>query len=189
MARGRPWSEGEDYMLRKAGASGASVSEFALMYGRTVMAVKARAQVLAVSFERKPKRDPDKALVLRIAQEAAMTSSVTLTEILEPHGSADAKAVRLKVWKRIMAETGCKAPALARAWGCGPEAIRNAIKGRREPAAIQRKPTNGETYDDATQARLRWQHGYDRAESIIKGEDPATNADIAAWRRLCERAA
>lgn len=32
--------------------------------------------------------------------------------------------------------------------------------------------------------KLVFQHGHDRARSIVRGEDPATNADLAAWRGL-----
>ncbi len=35
-----------------------------------------------------------------------------------------------------------------------------------------------------TLERLRWQYGVDRAARIVTGNDPATQADLAAWRRL-----
>jgi len=38
----------------------------------------------------------------------------------------------------------------------------------------------------ANYRRLRHQHGAERASQIVAGDDPATNADLAAWDRLGE---
>jgi hypothetical protein len=35
-----------------------------------------------------------------------------------------------------------------------------------------------------TEVRLGWCHGPERAAAIIEGRDPATEADLAAWRTL-----
>ncbi len=35
-----------------------------------------------------------------------------------------------------------------------------------------------------TYARLTWLHGSDRAHRIVNGQDDATQADIAAWRKF-----
>jgi hypothetical protein len=40
-------------------------------------------------------------------------------------------------------------------------------------------------YDGATLLKLTAHYGHRRALSIVNGDDEATNADIAAWRRLC----
>lgn len=39
-------------------------------------------------------------------------------------------------------------------------------------------------YDRDTRMKLAWLHGDERANSIVNRTDAATNADIAAWRRL-----
>lgn len=39
-------------------------------------------------------------------------------------------------------------------------------------------------YDFHTIQRLRWVHGDVRASRIVIGEDNATDADIASWKRL-----
>jgi hypothetical protein len=41
----------------------------------------------------------------------------------------------------------------------------------------------GHSWADFTAGRLRWHYG-ERAESIIAGNDPATQADLAAWNHL-----
>lgn len=43
-----------------------------------------------------------------------------------------------------------------------------------------------ETWRTDTELRLLWQYGPERASAIVDGHDPATEADIAAWRRLGE---
>lgn len=40
-----------------------------------------------------------------------------------------------------------------------------------------------------TKARLEWLYGHARAESIARGTDPATQADIASWNALGRRSA
>jgi hypothetical protein len=40
-------------------------------------------------------------------------------------------------------------------------------------------------YDDKTRIALTARYGPERAANIIAGTDAATNADLAAWRRLC----
>lgn len=42
----------------------------------------------------------------------------------------------------------------------------------------------GHDWDLHTYQRLAWAYGYERADSIIDGRDPATLADLRAWRRL-----
>lgn len=44
-----------------------------------------------------------------------------------------------------------------------------------------------EAYLPTLEDRLRWAHGAERAEKIIAGHDEKSNADIAAWKRLCDR--
>ena len=41
-----------------------------------------------------------------------------------------------------------------------------------------------DTWRTDTERRLVWQYGPERAAAIIDGTDPATEADIAAWRNL-----
>lgn len=41
-----------------------------------------------------------------------------------------------------------------------------------------------DTWRTDTERRLLWQYGPERASAIIEGRDPATEADIAAWRNL-----
>ena len=42
----------------------------------------------------------------------------------------------------------------------------------------------GHDWQAHTFDRLRWAHGENRARAIAMGIDPATNADLKAWREL-----
>lgn len=83
---------------------------------------------------------------------------------------------------RLFRESQWSAARIARAWGLDGEVVRRIVA-----SATEMSPVGG--YDDATKARLVWRHGPARAAQIVAGDDPRTQTDIAAWRRLCARAA
>lgn len=130
--------------------------------------------------------EPSRELVLRVVQEEALTTRVTITDILDMHVSPAAVAARVRCWKRIMQEADCGSKGLARVWGCSPRAIRDQLHPKTAKAPTAQKPS---VYDPATLARLAFQYGPDRAEAIAAGQDRATSLDIARWNRLCRRAA
>lgn len=48
--------------------------------------------------------------------------------------------------------------------------------------------SEGHLWGAHTFDRLAWQYGPERAQQIRAGRDQQTNEDLAAWRRLGERA-
>jgi hypothetical protein len=44
----------------------------------------------------------------------------------------------------------------------------------------------GHSWEEHAERRLAWVYGPARAEAVMAGRDPATNADIAAWTGLGE---
>lgn len=43
------------------------------------------------------------------------------------------------------------------------------------------------SWADHTRRALAWQYGETRADAIMAGRDPKTQADLAAWRQLGRR--
>jgi len=129
-------------------------------------------------------------LVQRIAADEAQRSRCTLDELIHMSTRAEAKAARIRAWARIIAETGCTGSELARIWGCEREAIYRAFPKKRtwtvEPKP-RPEPEPKPLYDAATKARLYARYRSIRADRIIEGRDPETQADIAAWRALGRR--
>jgi hypothetical protein len=121
---------------------------------------------------------PDKALILRVATEEAAAAGAQLGDVLGMAIDGRAIAARRRAMLRIISETQCSPSALARAWGCDPSLPSRYVReeSHRQAAAVS-------AYDLNTRARLHACHP-ERAASIIAGTDAATNADIAAWRRI-----
>jgi hypothetical protein len=130
---------------------------------------------------------PDRAIVEAIARDEAMRSRCTLDELLHMHRRPEAKAARIRAWARIIAETNCKGSELAEVWGCQPASIHRAFPERyarrwKHPEPAPEPPRS--IYEGMTKDRLLWAYGSERTAAIVAGEDPATNADIAAWNRI-----
>lgn len=121
----------------------------------------------------KPHR-PDKSLILRIATEEARKRRVPLDDVLGDCRRRKVVVARRAAIARVAAETGCSLASIARAWGVDAGTVERAV--RRNPLG---------PYDTATMARLTWRYGPARAAQIAAGNDPKTENDIAAWRRLC----
>ena len=43
---------------------------------------------------------------------------------------------------------------------------------------------HGHCWHRSTWHRLQWQHGRERAEAVMEGQDAKSQADLAAWNRL-----
>ncbi len=84
--------------------------------------------------------------------------------------------VRRRAFDRIIRETGCTPAQLAQVWGCSVSAIRDRAP-RSQPPIVK-------AYDAATRDRLVSRWGWAHADAIIRGIDPATIADLDAWRTL-----
>ena len=91
------------------------------------------------------------------------------------HRWADIEA-RWEAWRQIIADTGCTYTELSEAWGCSPKAIWYAM-GRSTPLPFDPH--------QAVHDRLLWQYGERRLSAILRGQDERTNADLAAWNRVC----
>lgn len=120
--------------------------------------------------------NPARSTVLRIATQEADAVGVDVGDVLGMARNGVAAMARRRAMIRILRETGCTPSALARAWGCDRQIPARLIG--REP------PPRGPIYDAGTRARLRSRHGAERTELIAAGQDAATNADLARWRRL-----
>lgn len=119
-------------------------------------------------------RNPSRQLVTVIATAEAARSRCSLEEMLGT-GQRATKSVlrgRQRAFQRIIAESGCSAAGLARVWGLSERSVALTLKRSFGP------------YTTETVARLAQQHGNARAAAIVRGEDPATNADLAAWASL-----
>lgn len=89
--------------------------------------------------------------------------------------------------RRIIAETNCTKAALADIWGCEASTVTAML---REPEPPRPPLHQARAVDEAIERfhdRLQWAHGSARAAQIIAGRDPATNRDIASWKRLGAR--
>lgn len=117
---------------------------------------------------------PPRDVVLHIAKLEAARAGITLDQILGDGSRQAARFVdaRREAIRRIVSVTGCSATATARVWGLGREAASKAFR------------TTAGRYDPETVDRLSWAHGAHRAAQIVAGNDPKTQADLAAWRRL-----
>jgi hypothetical protein len=122
-------------------------------------------------------RRPPRPVVNRIAADEARRSGITLDQILGngSRQSDEVIAARRRAILRIVAETGCSAHGVALTWGMGREAASKCFR------------TGADAYDADTITRLAWAHGAHRAEQIVGGNDPNTQADIASWRTLGTR--
>lgn len=126
----------------------------------------------------------------RIAAQVARRRNVDLADLLGSKRACGAESARHMAMQLIVSKTGCSATELAWAWGCSFSMVRRALSPR--PAAARRTPDPAARrvrrpqplYGPETIERLRWQHGPERVANILNGTDDATNADIAAWRRL-----
>jgi len=121
-------------------------------------------------------------LIRQIASDEALSAGVTFHDLI---GMASyARPARVRAWARIIQLTNCKPSELADAWGCSREAVYAAF-----PRRTWADPNAASTpYDSRTIGALSWLHGPERTGDILAGLDEATNADIAAWKRLCTRA-
>jgi hypothetical protein len=128
---------------------------------------------------------------LAIIRAEALKFVVDADEVIQCRSRVPAVvAARRSAVRRILAETSCSQRGLAAVWGIDVGAIRCAI----DEVGAKRSYTSGAQtlqqatrVDDATERlrdRLRWAHGDARAAQIITGQDPKTNADLAAWKRL-----
>ncbi len=117
-----------------------------------------------------PRAYPARAVVERVIREEAWRTGARVADVIGASRKPAAQEAITAAITRIMAETGCSHRGLEQVWG---STLRKQA----------RRPTvNG--YDPSTIERLRWAHGDARTAQIVAGKDPATNADLAAWRRL-----
>lgn len=91
--------------------------------------------------------------------------------------------------RRILLETKCSQAGLSAVWGISVQVIRDALAEVDAKRAYTRPKTlqQAKKIDEAVERlheRLRWAHGDARAAQIVAGQDPKTNADLAAWKRL-----
>lgn len=122
---------------------------------------------------------PDRALVLRVAEEESAATGAKLANVLGMATDGYSKLARRRAMVRIVRETGCTLGGLAVVWGCDRQVVaRIVLMGEPTPAKEM-------IYDPDTRERLRWAHGEDREAQIAAGNDAQTNADIGAWRRVC----
>jgi hypothetical protein len=131
--------------------------------------------------------------VERIAARVARRRHVDLADLLGSKRGHEFEVARRAAIRKIAAQTGCTATELAWAWGCGFGMVQRALERatphkraapRRKAEAPPQPPKTKPVYDDRTVDRLHWQYGPVRTLDILNGIDPATNADLAAWRRL-----
>lgn len=133
----------------------------------------------------KPTLRPSRTLVRRVIGEEALRANVPADSVINIDRTG--RQIAFAVMRRIIAETGCSACALADVWGCETSTVSGALaapakapKAKTDPP----KPKPWAGYDAATRERLTWKHGAARAKQIIEGRDPRTQSDIAKWRAL-----
>lgn len=124
-------------------------------------------------------RIPDRALVERVIREEASSALISADAVIGRSLDGRAVSARAKAIRRILRETGCSEMGLANVWGISNSTVRQAVRFGKYFGP----PATG-AYDVETAERLTWAHGAERARQIIAGHDPATQADLAAWRRI-----
>lgn len=127
----------------------------------------------------KPFRTPDRADLERILRDEAKAHRISFDTILGTSMRARVVKARRSAICRALAETGCSERGLARVWGLDPSTVSRAARSAGSPRAL--------AYDEATLAHLAWRYGDARTRQIAAGQDPHTQNDIAAWKRLCAR--
>ena len=120
-----------------------------------------------------PRIKPGRQTVERIVREEAKRSNVDVAHVLGASNVLAAKLARTRAMHRITIETGCSHIGLEEVWGSSLRRL------------ARRKLSQG--YDAPTIERLTWRYGPQRAAQIAAGQDPHTQNDIAAWKRLCAR--
>lgn len=121
---------------------------------------------------------PDRRLVERIITEEARRTGSAPYDVLNMGMTPEAKRARAEAIRRIAAESQCGAKEIAAVWGMDAS---TAFRALLAPGETMVAPL---WHEADTSARLRWQYGDARAAQIMAGDDPNTQADIAAWNRL-----
>jgi hypothetical protein len=112
---------------------------------------------------------PDRNIVARIIREEAAAHGVEPSAVSGASSHRAAHMARRRAVARILAETGCSRLGLSKVWGMSRQAAQNCAMGGDVRA----------TYDARTAHQFRWLYPL-RAEAILTGRDPNTNADVAA---------
>lgn len=120
--------------------------------------------------------------VLSVARSVCRRTGANLRAVLGPHGTRQEARVRAAIWRIIFRATDCSATELARVWGCDVGSVLRMKSHRFRRASTQPVTLSG----PELQARntLLFHYGPERTAAILAGRDAATNADLAAWRRL-----
>ncbi len=117
-----------------------------------------------------------------VAEAVCRRKGVDLAAVVGPNGTREESRVRATIWRIILRATGCSANELARVWGCDVGSVLRMKSHRFRRASTQPVTLSG----PELQARntLLFHYGPERTAAILAGRDEATNADLAAWRRL-----
>jgi len=126
---------------------------------------------------------PDPNYVERVIREEAKAAGADPDAVMNLSKASIARRARYSAMQRIARETGAGPKAISEVWGCAEATVGVAL-GRAPQKPSGRTPPVVGVYDAMTIARLTWAHGPERTAEIVAGRDAATNADIAAWRRL-----
>jgi hypothetical protein len=130
-----------------------------------------------------PARRPDHRLVRAVIAHISCRTGVSEEAVLSSR-AAKAKAARHRAWRLIVRVSGCSMLGLADVWGCNRDAVERTFRNK------PRKPSSAPVTDDSA----RRQHAYTmrflypaRAGAVLADMDPATQADLAAWKALGSR--
>lgn len=140
----------------------------------------------------RPVDTPARSTVERIARAQAEAYGVPFDDVVGLVNTPTVVAVRHAAMRQIVEETDCSLLGLCWAWGCGLKEARRAFSeapALPTPPSAPPVPPPGllgdlDSYDAGTMRRLAQIYPQHRVMQIVLGRDPATNNDIAAWRRL-----
>lgn len=121
----------------------------------------------------RPLNTPPKATVMRIVEEEATRFGVcpsAVSGLSREWNAVDARRIAIS---RSLIETRCSQAGLAKVLGVSTSTVWTSAHYDQEGP-----------YAEGTITALRWKYGDARARAIVAGNDPATNADIAAWRAI-----
>ena len=134
---------------------------------------------------------PERTDVERIIRSVARSAGVPWPNLI--HITHDRETVRLRAraFVRIMRETGCSISGLAQVWGCDRKSIQRAVQkagvrlGAQKANATRRAKAKAKA-DAQHAATVRFLYP-ERADAILSGNDPQTQADVARWNAIGRR--